>query len=160
MKPTEPEATARPAVDEAVRGLLPGTMVMTLEGEMPVEYLSIGDRIVTRDTGMARLSGIRVHRQRCATIVITGGSLGHNRPESDVVVPDTQEILIRDWRAQAIYGQKTALIPASRLVDGEYIRPAGMQTVTLFELVFEAEHIIYAGGLEIASSRQEALLSA
>ena len=36
-----------------INGLIAGTRLWTLDGEMPVQYLSPGDRIITRDTGMA-----------------------------------------------------------------------------------------------------------
>ena len=39
-------------------GLAPGTIIFTLEGALPVEYLSPGDRIITR-AGMRVLRDLR-----------------------------------------------------------------------------------------------------
>lgn len=36
---------------EPISGLGPGTMVLTLEGDLPVEWLAPGDRVITRDNG-------------------------------------------------------------------------------------------------------------
>ncbi len=40
-----------------VTGLAPGTIIYTLDGALPVEFLSPGDRIITR-AGMRPLRGI------------------------------------------------------------------------------------------------------
>lgn len=138
-----------------VCGIAAGTKVMTLDGEMPVEFLTAGDRVITRDTGMAVLKGIRARKVACDLVHIAGGSLGHNRPEADITVPSGQELLIRDWRAEAIFGKKHALVSADRLVDGEFVRALGKGVMTVYELIFETDHIIYAGGLEIAAKSLE-----
>jgi hypothetical protein len=145
---------------ELVCGIAAGTKVMTLDGEMPVEFLTAGDRVITRDTGMAILKGIRSRKVACDVVHISGGSLGHNRPEADITVPSGQELLIRDWRAEALFGKKTALVSADRLVDGEFVRDMGKGVMTVYELVFDRDHIIYAGGLEVAAKTEEKLAAA
>ena len=155
MKPTESAHADSTAFTGAVRGLAAGTSIMTLDGEMPIEFLAAGDRIITRDTGIAKLRKVRTRTVLCDVVRIAGGSLGHNRPDSDVTLPADQEILVRYWRAQAIYGQKHALIPAARLVDGEYVRACGKEVLTVHELIFDTDHIIYAGGLEVAAKSLE-----
>lgn len=148
------------AQSKVVCGVAAGTKVMTLEGEMPVEFLTEGDRVITRDTGMAMLKGVRSRKVACDVVHIAGGSLGHNRPETDITVPAGQELLIRDWRAEAMFGKKSALVSADRLVDGEYVRDLGKGVMTVYELVFDRDHIIYAGGLEVAAKAEEDLAAA
>ncbi|WP_375172798.1 Hint domain-containing protein [Pseudooceanicola sp.] len=145
---------------DLVCGIAAGTKVMTLDGEMPVEFLTAGDRVITRDTGMAVLKGIRARKVACDLVHISGGSLGHNKPEADITVPSGQEVLIRDWRAEALFGKKTALVSAERLVDGEFVRDLGKGVMTVYEMVFDRDHIIYAGGLEVAAKSDEALAAA
>lgn len=41
----------RAAPGVPISGLGPGCMVLTLEGEMPIEWLAAGDRVITRDHG-------------------------------------------------------------------------------------------------------------
>ena len=145
---------------ELVCGIAAGTKVMTLEGEMPVEFLTGGDRVVTRDTGMAVLKGIRARKVACDLVHLAGGSPGHNRPEADLTVPSCPAPLIRDWRAEAMFGKKTALVSADRLVDGEYVRALGKGVMTVYELVFDRDHIIYAGGLEVAAKAEQDMAAA
>ena len=134
------------------KGLIAGTRILTLDGELPVEHLGAGDRIITRGNTIARLSGIDVRRAKVALVRFCADSLGHRRPEADCwLAPDTM-VLIRDWRASALLGQPSALIPASRLADGGYVRREAAQMVTIFLPRFDTAHVIYAGGLEIGLS--------
>ena len=125
---------------------------MTLDGELPVEHLNAGDRIITRDSGMAILREIRSQEVHVASILIKAGSLGHTRPQDDMIVgPDTL-VHIRDWRAKALFGADVATVKAKRLLDGEFVSEVEAKTMTVFELVFDKQHIVYADGLEVASA--------
>jgi hypothetical protein len=135
---------------DAVPGMLAGTMVRTLDGALPVEYLTPGDRIVTR-AGMRRLTSISVQSRKMIDLVrIRASTIGHDRPDQDLYLSPGQPVVIRDWRAQALYGVPAAAIPASRLADGEYICLETHRQVRLFTLRFDDEEVIYAEGLELA----------
>jgi hypothetical protein len=131
-------------------GMLAGTRIRTLEGTLPVEYLEPGDRIVTR-SGARRLVGVSVIVLADADLIrIRASSLGHDRPDQDLLVLPGQPIVIRDWRARALYGVAVAAIPAERLVDREFIQRETLPEARLFTLQFEGDEVIYAEGLEIA----------
>lgn len=135
-----------------VSGLTAGTTVMTLDGEIPVEHLSAGERVITRDAGMAVLREIRSKTVNVASVQIKAGSLGHTRPQHDMIVgPDTL-VHIRDWRAKALFGADVATVKAKRLIDGEFVSEQPIQSITVFELIFDKQHILYADGLEVAST--------
>ena len=135
-----------------ISGLTAGTTVMTLDGEIPVDHLTVGDRIITRDAGMAILRDIRKKTVNVACIRVKAGSLGHTRPQHDMVVgPDTL-VHIRDWRAKALFGADVATVKAKRLIDGEFVSEQAMESLTVYDLVFDKQHILYADGLEVASS--------
>lgn len=142
----------RVTCDAAARGIAAGTTVLTLDGELPVEMLSPGDRVITRDSGMAVLRDIRTRRVRTEAVAIAAGSLGHTRPDDDMVLPAAQTVLVRDWRAEALFGAPQAMVPVARLADGQYVRPLGETELTLVELVFDREHVVYAGGMEVAAT--------
>ena len=127
-----------------------GTPVLTLEGEMAVDYLQPGDRILTRD-GARRLVQIAVSVVRNARVVkIAHGTLGVDSPTEDITVSAAQQILVRDWRARAMFGRPQSMIAASRLTDGEYIRTETLPEARFFTLTFKDDAVIYAGGLELA----------
>ena len=43
-------------------------------------------------------------------------------------------------------------MPARRLIDGEFVSEGAKRRVKLHELVFDRPHIIYADGLEVATT--------
>ncbi|KRS12342.1 hypothetical protein XM53_11935 [Roseovarius atlanticus] len=140
-------------------GFAAGAIIMTLDGEKPVEDLRSGDRVITRDTGMAILRGISSASLRTRAIRVQAGSLGHTRPVRDVLLPAGQYLLIRDWRAEAMFGAKRAMAWVSQLVDGEFITDEGEAEMTLYTLEFDTPHVIYVDGLEVASTADIATLS-
>ena len=144
---------ARPAAQncEHTMGLNEGAIVLTLDGEMPVQFLSAGDRVITRDSGMATVKSVTMRKVQTDAVQIAAGSLGHTGPERDVTVDAGQMLLIRDWRAEALTGAKQALIAASRLVDGEFVTLERGVELTIFELEFDAPHVLYVDGLEVSS---------
>ncbi len=136
--------------DTPTCGIAQGTMVLTLDGPLPVEMLAPGDRIVTR-AGAGRLTSIQVTQLAQARMVrIAPDVLGLGRPEGEVLVAADQPLLIRDWRAQVLYGAAQALVPAARLADGQYIRVEQMTDIRIFTLHLQGAAVIYVGGLELA----------
>ena len=139
------------------QGLLSCTHVRTLDGILPVEVICPGDRVVTH-RGTARLVSISASRRRdMAVIRITASSLGHDRPEADLLIAPGQPVMIRDWRARVLYGTDTAAVPAARLADGEIVLTERRADVQMFTLRFETEEVIYAEGLELACQATEAV---
>jgi len=161
MKPIPSGKThiaSRPA--DMVRGFPRGSTILTLDGALPVEFLSPGDRIITRDCGMAILRGVTSCSVRCDTVTVMAGTLGADRPDCNVVLPAGQQVLIRDWRAQALFGRNQALAPLRALTDGEFIRHAGVQEIALIQLTFDTPHILYVDGMELACEPEDALKNA
>ncbi|MGB8813652.1 MAG: Hint domain-containing protein [Paracoccaceae bacterium] len=135
-----------------IPGLSAGTMVLTLAGAIPVEHLTAGDRIITRD-GARKLVSVQstVHTD-AQMILVSASALGVEQPEEDMFLAPHQQILIRDWRAKALKGADQAVVCADKLIDGEYIRAAHVAEQRLFALEFDCAVVIYAGGLELAAT--------
>lgn len=135
-------------------GLAGGTPVMTLRGAVEVQDLVPGDRIITRDRGLCDLRAIS-HRDTAEGLVeVAPGALGQDRPDAPVILPETQPVLVRDWRAQARFGAPQAVVPVARLVDGAGItRLRADASVRLYTLLFDAPHVIYAAGIEVLSGQ-------
>lgn len=137
-------------VETAVtNGLVAGTSVLTLAGEMPVEHLSVGDRIVTRN-GARVLQALHSTVLPTAKLVcISASALGIEQPAEDMRVALDQGIHIRDWRAKALKGVAQTVIAAKELADGEYIRVETMIGACLYTLAFDTAEVIYANGVEV-----------
>jgi len=133
-------------------GLIAGTKLLTLDGEIPVEILSIGDKLITRDCGVSKVVHIQRTTRKVHTIAFAAGSLGHTRPDCDTLLAADQMVLIRDWRARAMFSSERALVSARALVDGEFIIDQGEQEQMLIQIFCDGPHILYAGGLELGTA--------
>lgn len=137
---------------DTLNALVVGTTVLTLDGALPVEFLNAGDRVITRNAGAAVLKSTHHYRARVHLVAIKAGTLGNSRSDSDALLPAGQEVLVRDWRASALFGAPRALVAAERLADGQFIRAIGTREVNLVALTFDGPHILYGDGLELASA--------
>lgn len=136
-----------------------GTGVLTADGELPVEYLVPGDRLVTFDQGLARLDRVELRLvPASAAVRVRPSVLDPEGDGRDFILSARQQVLVRDWRAQALWKRPIALVEVRRLVDGAHIAPLRDETpVRLFRLVFEdRQHLVeIAGGtVLLASARQ------
>ncbi len=141
------------------QGLVAGSIILTLDGEVAVEDITVGARVITRDCGMSIVRRVAVRQLRCDVVRIKAGSLGHTRPDRDVTVIADQKILVRDWRAKAVFSRAAALVSARDLVDGEFVTLQMGRFITVFEIEFDSGHILYADGLEVASFERGAVVS-
>ena len=144
----------RPPRHIFMSGLAAGTTVATLDGDLPVEFLHAGDRIVTLDRGMVRLRAISARPvYRNDLVRVAPCALAPTAEVPDFWIAAEQPMLLRDWRARAMFGRPRVLVPAARVLDGEHLRreTGGGQTM-LFQLHFDEKHLIRAGGLEVTST--------
>lgn len=132
-------------------GFAEGSIILTLKGEKCVEDLSVGDRIITRDIGMARLTAVTPTFSEKA-FRVRASVLGHGRPQSDLLLAEGQRVLLRDWRAKAMFGHAEALVPVELLVDGHFIARESGEGVMFYALEFDTPHILYVEGVEVASA--------
>ncbi|PIE08574.1 MAG: hypothetical protein CSA74_01520 [Rhodobacterales bacterium] len=126
-----------------------GTGVLTGDGELPVEYLVAGDRIVTFDRGLVRLARTEYCDIAAREVLKVRPSVldpAANAP--DFLLAARQQVLLRGWRARALWNRPAALVEAWRLADGEYVmRLEGEAPLRLFRLVFSGrQHLVEAAG--------------
>ncbi len=138
-------------------GLVPGTLVRTTEGALPVEFLLAGDRILTRN-GPVELRGTSVLDAVDVAVVVIdpAAAVGEGLRSRAVVVPVHQQVLVRDWRAMILHGQAQMLTPASSLVDDLLVRRETRAALRLIRLHFDAPQVIEAEGIALASARTRA----
>ncbi|MBY6199815.1 Hint domain-containing protein [Maritalea mobilis] len=139
-------------IGQGAGGVAPDAQIMTADGIIPAAYLSAGDRIITR-RGIRPLRAIlrRSLRPGAPCVLVSKDALG-GKPERDVVLLPGQRVLIRDWRAKAMWGREAAAPELRQLVDGQYIRWVEDGPEAVLQLYFGQPEILYADGLELASA--------
>jgi hypothetical protein len=136
---------------------LRGTRVRTPEGEVAIETLSIGDRLLTRFGGLQRIKWIG--RQSFAArflaanraqwpVRIKAGALGHARPARDLYVSSGHSMLVED-----------RLILARNLINGVTItQSTPTDDIHYYQIEFEAQDCILAEGSWSESYADDAVL--
>lgn len=130
-------------------GIPTGTCIWTRDGALPIEYLVPGDRVVTRDGGLASLQAITSHDALTRMVRIGQNALGVGRPGLSVDLPAAQPVLIRGDLARMHGGDDSLFVPAQSLVDWRIATDLGRQSRKLFSPAPLRAHILYCNGLEI-----------
>lgn len=129
-------------------GVALGTQVATLDGLIPVEFLTVGERVVTR-SGARPVRAISAMPLVSKLVRVAPGALGHDRPGMPLMLGAGTKVLLRDWRARAMFGAAQALVEITRLIDGQFITRSEGGKCRLYALHFDAPEVIYADGVEI-----------
>jgi hypothetical protein len=134
--------------------LCPGTRVLTADGEQAVETLNPGDRVITRDRGIAALRNICIMPLPVDAQFVTfpQNALGQGCPQRTLNILPTQPIALRGVRANMLYSAPEARVAAGRLVDGRVVTVEKISDGIGYALVFDAPLAIYAEGLELISA--------
>jgi len=148
----EIRVTATPVEKIAARvlaGITAGMPVLTLDGELPVQYLCAGDRIITR-AGARELREIATMVLRDAVMIrVRADALGEGRPGRDLFLTPVQPVVVRGQIAHDLLGVQRAIVPAGLMVNGDSIVQSTVAEIRLFTLRFDREEVIYAGSLEL-----------
>jgi glycine/D-amino acid oxidase-like deaminating enzyme len=129
----------------------PGTLIATDQGWRPVETLRRGQKIVTRDNGLRRISWIGrrdvpyeelTDEQSLQPVMLRRGSLGPGSPSRDMLVSPNHRFLVKT----ALRGGEEVLMAARDLIDRRGIFPARVLGVSYLHILAEAHEVILANG--------------
>lgn len=125
-----------------------GTPILTDKGAIPVENLTVDDRVHTMDNGLQPIRWIK------SKTVPGHGSFapyriasGHFGATSDVYFSPAHRVLLRDWRAELFLGEAEVLIPISALANHTGIDRRPRQTVTYFHMLFDQHQIVFSNAV-------------
>ncbi len=138
-----------------------GTLILTEAGEVAIETLQVGDRVLTGDhgpqplrwIGSRRLTAAELNRQpQLRPIRIRAGALGAGRPTRDLTVSPQHRVLVRSRIARRMFDAGEVLVPALSLLGLK-----GIEVVTdpapvdYFHLLFDRHEVVFANGCETES---------
>lgn len=142
-------------IEKIVPCFTPGTRIATPRGEVTVENLSVGDRVVTRDNGLQviRWIGSRtlqahelVGSGHLAPICIAKGALGNDLPERDMTVSPNHRILVANDKTALYFEESEVLVAAKHLTGLAGVKPVQGTDVTYIHLMFDQHEIILSDG--------------
>ena len=133
----------------------PGTLIGTARGEIPVEMLREGDRVVTRDNGVQEIRWIGhktvnvrtlAERPDMQPILIRRGALGNGLPERDMTVSPNHRLLVANDQSALYFDEREVLAAAKHLVNGHSIRQIETRGTTYVHLMFDHHEVVLSDG--------------
>jgi len=133
-----------------------GTMITTEYGDVLVENLSVGDKVLTADNGLQEvkwigsraLDGIDLYANpKLRPICIKAGALGPDTPNCDLHVSPQHRVLIASRIAERMFDAEEVLVPAVKLVGLPGVEIAtDFEPVEYFHILFDAHQIVFSDG--------------
>lgn len=142
-------------IEKVIACFTPGSRILTDEGDRAIEDISVGDRVLTRDSGWqeVRWVGRRdltaeevAAEPRFAPVRIAAGALGGGLPERDMLVSPQHRMLFAGPRAELLFGEHEVLVAAIHLVGQSGITRDEPAAVSYIHLMFDRHEIVLADG--------------
>ncbi len=124
-----------------------GTPITTITGEVAVEGLRVGDRVLTVDNGFQTVRWVGRRKvpaySRFAPVLVKRGVLNNDR---DLLVSPQHRMFVSSKIAQRVSGDGEILVPAKHLVgiDGVELRPQPM--IEYVHFLFDNHELVFSAG--------------
>lgn len=134
-----------------------GMLIRTDKGDVAVENLKLGDRVLTRDNGFRAIKWLRKRALSSAEltantklrpICITAGAMGNNLPDTDLIVSPQHRILVNSPIVKRIFGDASVLISAKKCtkIPGIYVVNTDAP-ISYYHFLLDQHEIILANGV-------------
>jgi len=142
-------------IENVIPCFTPGTLVATPRGEVAVEDLKAGDRVITRDNGIQQIRWVgkrALNRVELAAaphlrpVLIRAGSLGQGLPERDMLVSPNHRMLVANDRTALYFEEHEVLVAAKHLVDNKGIKPVEVLGTSYLHFMFDRHEVVLANG--------------
>lgn len=142
-------------IEEVIPCFTPGTLIATPLGEMPVEALSVGDQVITRDNGIqtVRWVGARemsdadlAEQSNLRPILIRKGALGKEQPMRDMIVSPNHRVLVNSGQVELLFEEHEVLVAAKHLVGLPGVERLKSQDVTYVHIMFDQHEVVLSDG--------------
>ncbi|MEQ9694605.1 Hint domain-containing protein [Shimia sp. SDUM112013] len=133
----------------------PGTAILTPAGEVPVQDLKVGDKVVTRDNGLQtirwigkkRLSGRSlIDRPNLRPVMIRAGALGPDLPERDMMVSPNHRMLLVGAQPQLMFEEREVLAAAKHLTHFNGVHQVETGGVEYVHFLCDNHEVVLANG--------------
>ncbi|MBR9842090.1 MAG: type I secretion protein [Rhodobacteraceae bacterium] len=134
----------------------PGTRIATARGEVPVEELRVGDRVITRDNGLQEIRWVGCRdlapyeldiAPHLRPVLIRAGSLGDNLPEHDMMVSPHHRMLLTGDRSVLYFDEYEVLAAAKHLTHRDGIATVAKGGVSYLHFMCDRHEIVLANNV-------------
>ena len=160
-RPAKTERRTRPVGSTGMVCFAPGTQIATPQGMRPVEGISPGDRVETRDDGpqpviWAGHTDISAAQMTAGpdqrAIWVAPGAYGSDTFGGGVVLSPDHRILLEGAVARVLFNTDEVLVPAVQLIDDAKLRRMPLRrNQRYYHLMLERHQVIWANGLACES---------
>lgn len=142
-------------VESIIPCFTPGSRVATPRGEVAVEDLKAGDRVITRDNGFQEIQWVGHKKVSLKTfaqdpslkpILIRAGSIGKGLPERDMIVSPNHRMLLTGPALAVQFDEPEVLVAAKHLVGRDGIHRVDMLSTTYIHFMFDHHEVVLADG--------------
>jgi hypothetical protein len=148
-------AEAAQALLHASPCFTPGTRVTTHRGELPVELLAAGDRVVTRDNGIQTVRWVGRTQMslqdfqanpHLLPVFIRQGAFGRGLPERDMRVSPNHRILMTHPRGTRRFAEPEVLVAAKNLAQ-QGVHTVQSSGTTYLHFLCDRHEVVLADGI-------------
>lgn len=140
---------------EQVVCFTPGTMIATPRGEVSVENLRVGDKVITRDNGIQEIRWMGAKEMgwhdfalnpHLRPIMVKAGSLGHGLPERDMMLSPNHRLLVANDRTALYFDEHEVLVAAKHLIGGKGVQQVESVGTTYYHFMFDQHEVVLSNG--------------
>ena len=142
-------------IENVIPCFTPGTLIATPRGEVAVENLRVGDRIITRDNGMQEIRWLGrrdlswtdlAAARHLKPILIRQGSLGNDLPERDMLVSPNHRLLVASDRTALYFDEHEVLVAAKHLASGKGIHSVDVAGAAYIHFMCDRHEVVLSNG--------------
>ncbi|MCP5073100.1 MAG: hypothetical protein GY947_07375 [Rhodobacteraceae bacterium] len=127
---------------------------MTSRGDIPVQHLTSGDRVLTRDSGMqlVRWVGKTVQNVKpgLGPVFFSKGTINNSR---DLSICPNQCVVLKGAEPMAAFGDPEVLVPAYKFINEHKVIRSAPPNVTYYRILTNRHELVYAEAAAIESFR-------
>jgi Ca2+-binding RTX toxin-like protein len=142
-------------IEKVIPCFTPGTMIATPRGEVPVQNLKSGDRVITRDNGIQEIRWIGnkeltgrelLQKEHLKPVLIQKGSLGYGLPERDMLVSPNHRVLVNNDKTALYFEEREVLVAAKHLTGLSGVDSVDTSHTTYIHFMFDQHEVVLSDG--------------
>ncbi len=133
-----------------------GARIATQRGEVSIEHLRVGDKVITRDNGLQEirwigrrgLSAAELNNDRSKRpVMIRKGTLGADMPARDTLYSPNHRVLLSGGDTSILFGDTEVLAAAKDLIDRHGVTRSAVAEVCYYHIMFDRHETVMSDGM-------------